>query len=259
MTFSINDDIVIQKFLVIMSLFEGTNFFFDKGKDWISGITVIKKAMDVVGAKLESAPSFPNGYINLRGLPSQRIEFTIDHRLISAAREAKVFFRGEFLLANGQIRDGYYKFCYYTEECRWQLETSVNLHPIPAYESVSLIREGFFNRFAYSETLRLYNLVKYLHYSLNSELTAASMVCQDVVFGESEGTHMGYDSILRFDRTGRCRLVRPYEENLDITKEDFESRKVDGNIVANWCLDSKEPLDIKIPNDFIESLNIERP
>ena len=230
-----------------MSRFDGTAIYFDQAKDWLEGQKVISKIMKCLGARLRIYDD--DSSIWLRGLSggSQRIPFDLNHDLLQEASEIHLEFNDDLKMLGGEVLEKTYTFVYVRKFKRWRLDAPANLEPVHVYDSISRNEIGR-NVYDYSEALKLYELIKYLHHKLDSQLTAASMTDSYMVFGEDEGEPWGYDSIVRLDRNGRCRLVKPYEEKREISKEEYSEW-------PGWRMDSDEPAEIKISDEFFQLIS----
>lgn len=226
-----------------MSRFDGTTIYFDQAKDWLEGQMIIMRIMTTLGASLKINDDHSSMW--LRGLPSgsQKIPFDLNHELLQEASEIHLEFNDNLKMLGGEVREKTYTFIYLRKFKRWRLSAPANLEPIHVYDSISRNEIGH-NIYDYSEALKLYELIKYLHHKLDSQLTVASMKDSYMSFGEDEGEPWGYDSIMRLDRDGRCRLVKPYEENREISKEEYHE--------WSWRMDSDEPVEIKVYEEFLK-------
>ena len=237
-------------------MFQGTLIYFSHGLGWLEGIRVIHELMEAIGAR--PRPWGGEGEIySLTGHPQYDYVSQPSHEAILNAQSVHVAYDSQLEKVCENRINSTYSFIYNTQENIWRMDYDINLLPQAVYDAKGNDGEGNPMKCNYklAEVLKFYDLVKYLHLELKSELTAGSDLDDFMTFGEDSGTFYGYDSILRFDRNGWCRLIAPYEERRDIVDADLDSSKIDGNIVRKWCLDSKEPMKIKVSAEFSEFLN----
>ena len=229
-----------------MSRFDGTTIYFDQAKDWLEGQKVISQLMTTLGATLKVCDD--GNSICLSGLKREpswcEIPFDLNHELLQEASEIHLVFNDSLKMLDGGVREKRYTFVYIRTFNRWRLDAPANLEPIHVYDSIDRNEIGH-NIYDYSEALKLYELIKYLHHKLDSQLTAVSMTDSYMAFREDEGEPWGYDSIMRLDRNGQCRLVKPYEERREISKEEYREW-------PGWRMDSDEPAEIKVSEEFLK-------
>ena len=132
----------------------------------------------------------------------------------------------------------------------WYMDINRPLDPSISYDECIIS-----DNYEYRDIMSVYNLTKCLHVITESQITAGCKQSAWADFGDYEGTHYGYDSIVRFDNKGRCRLIRPYEESRKVTQKDLETKEIDGKVVANWCVDTEESVEINVSGEFLQSIN----
>ena len=225
---------------------DGTHIYFDRAKGWDEGQKIISKTMIAMGARLKVYEE--GNSISLRGLkrdPARcKIPYDLNHELIQEASEIHLVFDRNLKMMSGEVEENTYTFIYLRKFKRWRLDAPENLEIIVVLDGLKKIISGH-NVYDYSEALKLYELIKYLHHKLDSQLTAVSMTDSYMAFREDEGEPWGYDSIMRLDRNGQCRLVKPYEERREISKEEYREW-------PGWRMDSDEPAEIKVSEEFLK-------
>jgi len=224
-------------------MFQGTTIYFSQGLPCLEGISIIIELMRTLGAQPRILGG-EKGLYSLKGCSQRRYVSWPSHEAILKAETVYFCYDSQIEKVCGARIDSTYNFTYNTQENVWRMSYDTNLFPPAIDYAKGNDGDGEPSKYNYklSEVLKFYDLVKYLHLELESKLTAGS--CQDdyMQFGEDEDQPGGYDSVLRFDKSGRCRLIAPYEERRDIVQEDLDFN--------NWCLDSKEPVEIKVSAEF---------
>lgn len=234
-------------------MFQGTTIYFTQGLPCYESVGIIDRLMQIIGAQPRILGD-KEGVYSLKKCNQYKYVPSLSCEAI--LRAETVYFCYDFHIEKvcGNRINSTYNYTYLTQEKIWRLNYDVNLLPAAVYEAKGNDGDGNPSKYNYklAEVFKFYDLVKYLHLELKSELTAGSCLDDYMQFGEDEGTHWGYDSILRFDKNGQCRLIAPYEERRDIVKTDLDSSEIDGNIVANWCLDIKQPRKIEVSAEFLK-------
>ena len=228
-------------------MLQGTTIYFSDGLGWLEAVRIIHELMEAIGA----CPSLWGGegeIYSLTGHPQYDYVSQPSHEAILKAESVCFCYDSQLEKRCGNRINSTYGVLYLPQEKIWRMDYDVNLYPPAIDYAKGNDGDGKPSNYNYklSEALKFYDLVKYLHIELKSKLTAGSRLDDYMQFGEDEGTPWGYDSVLRFDKSGRCRLIAPYEERRDIVQADLD--------YMNWCLDSEEPMEIKVSSEFLKSI-----
>ena len=237
-----------------MSDYHETLIYFLEGKNWLECIDELILSFEQCGFELTKKKykdeKWCFSYNGQKGL-GYRGENNIHLKELEFAESICLSFMNERLIEVDMT--------YRPESNEWSMTLNKNLAPQVCYDGIIT------NEYYSDDLIFVYNFIKHLHIVLDSQLTIGSEQRNYCGFDEQEGSIFGCDSIFRFDRNGRCLLVRPFEERRPIISEDLYS--IDGKkdcklstdspyeLYYNWHMHSHKPVPITPSEEFRQQIN----